>query len=334
MEQPELQTRLDRLMGHYSKKEGRVENLRGFPESHGGLTYGFDWVLSPHSRDSLVIRLAPRGVRRSGNTDVFRQAELLRILRTHGFPVAPVRYAGRDDEWFDTDYVVFEHVVGKAFLAWNPDVSFSRDPVDVAHKWRSAIELLAQVHKFNSDKYLADWESLTPIEGEVQRWDSILDQAAESEWVTLGSQVRDLLLSEEPPTSPLGLLHGDCQPSNILFHADGRVSALLDWELSCIGAQYYDLGWLIMIGDRRSWHSSWEPVNSLEPEEMIDYYTSLTGRSCEGVSWYRALANYKMAVITGLFVKLHRSGRRVDSEWEKFGLAAPNLYRRACELLS
>ena len=67
---------------------------------------------------------------------------------------------------------------------------------------------------------------------------------------------------------------------------------------------------------------------------MIDYYTSLTGRSCEGVSWYRALANYKMAVITGLFVKLHRSGRRVDSEWEKFGLAAPNLYRRACELLS
>jgi len=334
MEKTELASRLSRLLAYHSQKAGRVENVRGFQESHGGLTFGFDWVMPSCPRDSMVIRLAPRGVRRSGNTDVLRQSELLKTLRKHGFPVAPIRHAGRDDEWFDTDYVIFEHVEGKAFLAWDPDVSFSRDPADVAPKWRAAVELLAQVHQFNSGKYLADWEAPTPIEGEVERWDSILAQAAETEWMRLGSKVRALLLSTEPPNSPVGLLHGDCQPSNILFLADGRVSALLDWELSCIGAQYYDLGWLVMIGDRESWHPDWEPVNSLNPEEMIDYYASLTDRSCEGINWYRALANYKMAVITGLFVKLHRNGKRIDPDWEKFGLAAPNLFHRACEILS
>ena len=226
MEHSELETRLARFVVHFGEEGSHVENLRGFPESHGGLTYGFDWVTRSSHSESLVIRLAPRGVRRSGNTDVFRQAELLRVLRQHGFPVAPVRYAGRDDEWFDTDYVIFEFVVGKAFLAWNPHVSFSRDPIDVACKWRSAIELLAQVHQFDSQTHLSDWEDLTPIEEEVERWDSILIQAAEPGWVSLGNEVRDLLLLANPPSSPLGLLHGDCQPSNILFHEDGNISAL------------------------------------------------------------------------------------------------------------
>jgi len=333
MEPSELETRLQHFVRDHGGAGASAANLRGFPESHGGLTYGFDWKEAGRPDESFVIRLAPKGVRRSGNTDVYRQAKLLCVLAEHDFPVAPVRFAGRDDTWFDTDYVIFAFMPGRAFLAWDPHPSFSREPESVAAKWRAAVALVARVHAFDWEAYLGDWETPTPIENEVERWDSILSQAAEPEWTRHGTEVRAGLLASAPPASPQGLLHGDCQPGNILFRENGEVSALLDWELSSIGSQYYDLGWLVMIGDRSSWDPRWRPVNSLEPEDLIDYYRQLTGRSCQGISWYRALANYKMAVVTGLFVKLHRSGRRIDPEWEKFGYAAPSLFRRAIELL-
>ena len=128
-------------------------------------------------------------------------------------------------------------------------------------------------------------------------------------------------------------MHGDCTPGNILYNDAGQMVAMLDWELSAIGAQLYDLGWLVMIGDLGSWHPDWCPVNSLNPEEMIAEYAALTGRSCAGIGWYRALAGYRMAVVTGLFTRLHREGRRPDPAWERMALGVPAMYGRARELL-
>jgi aminoglycoside phosphotransferase (APT) family kinase protein len=331
----DLARRLADFADAHAEAPARVDNVRGFSHSHGGLTYGFDWVEGARAiRRRFVIRLAPVGVRRSGNTDVLRQAPLLKTLAAHGFPVPRVCFSGSDARWFGTDYVVFEHCPGRAFVVWDPDPSFPRTPEAVAPLWHHAVELLARVHTFDWSAHLGDWEAPTPIEREVERWDPILTQAAEPAWVALGERVRERLVASPPPASPMGLLHGDCQPSNILFREDGSVSALLDWELSSIGSQYYDLGWLVMIGDRDSWHPDWAPITPLEPGDLVARYRQLTGRACDGIAWYRALANYKMAVVTGLYVKLHRSGRRLDPAWEKFGRALPRLFAGAERLLA
>ena len=312
-----------------------MRGLRGFAGSHGGLTFGFE-IFDPGEEarcEALVIRLAPPGVRRSGNTDVERQVPLLRALRAHGFPVPRVRFSGGDDGSFPSAYVVFEHLPGRSFIVWDPDPGFDRSPAAVARLWIAAIRLLARVHRFDWSTHLADWEPPTPIEGEVRRWDPILARAAEPAWVQLGKGVRELLLRSGPPPSPIGLLHGDCQPGNILYGEGGRVLGLLDWELSAIGAQLYDLGWTLMLGDPESWHPQWCAVNPPSAATLIETYSAEMGREPRGLAWYRALAGYRMAVVTGLFTKLHREGRRRDAAWEKMALAVPSLYRRAAELL-
>ncbi len=335
MDLPQLEMRLQAFAERELGRTVSVEGVHGFSGSHGGLTYGFRWKVPGASAERFVIRLAPTGVRRSGNTDVLRQVPLLTTLREHGFPVPPICfYGGEEDGAFGTDYVVFRHVPGRAFVVWHPDVSFSRAPDAVAPLWEHAVDLLARVHAFDWEPHLGTWEAVTPIESEVERWDPILAQAAEPEWQRHGERVRERLTALAPPASPIGLLHGDCQPSNVLFLEDGRVSALLDWELSSIGSQYYDLGWLAMIGDRKSWHEAWQPVTPLEPEALIERYRDRTGRDCAGIAWYRALANYKMAVVTGLYVKLHRTGRRTDPAWEQFGRAVPHLFAGAERLLA
>lgn len=335
MELSELQPRLARFFAAHGGPSCSVRHLGGFAGSHGGLTFGFEvWDDVTDTRiDALVIRLSPVGVRRSGNTDVLRQVPLLTTLRTLGIPVPTIRHHGADDEFFPTAYVMFERLQGRAFIVWEPDAGFDLAPARVAGIWRQATGLLARVHGVDWQRHLGDWEAPQPIAHEVGRWDSILDKAAEPAWIALGTEVRELLLKSPPPPSPIGLMHGDCQPGNILFDANGEVVALLDWELSGIGAQYYDLGWQIMIGDRASWHPDWCPHNPLSPEEMIDHYRALTGRDCAGLNWYRALAGYRMAVVTGLYTKLHREGRRPDPAWEDMAKAVPAMYGRARELL-
>jgi aminoglycoside phosphotransferase (APT) family kinase protein len=335
VERAELQRRLEAFAGAHYGAGAAVRALRGFSGSHGGLTFGFEvWDAGSETRvEELVIRLAPVGVRRSGNTDVARQVPLLRTLKTHGFPVPAIRFAGEDDNWFPTAYVIFERLPGRAFIVWDPDPSFDRSAGAVAPLWRQAVRALARVHCFDWETHLQGWEAPTPIEGEVARWDPILTKAAEPDWRRRGEVVRELFSRTPPPASPVGLLYGDCQPGNILYDAAGRLVGLLDWELSGIGAQLYDLGWLVMIGDRASWHPDWCPVNPLSPEELAGEYEAAAGRSCAGLAWYRALAGYRMAVVTGLFTRLHREGRRPDPAWEQFGLAVPALYERARELL-
>jgi len=335
MELNELESCLARLVAAHYGHDARVHDLGGFAGSHGGLTFGFEVHDRRRERclDRLVIRLAPVGVRRSGNTDVLRQVPLLETLAQHGFPVPPIRFHGADDEFLPTAYVVFARLPGRSFIVWEPDASFDLSPRAVAPLWRQASALMARVHAFDWQRHLADWQDPSPIEAEVARWDSVLAKAAEPDWIRLGEEVRALLLEQGPPPSPVGLMHGDCQPGNILYDEHGQVVALLDWELSAIGAQLYDLGWQIMIGDRASWHPDWCPVNPLTPGGMIAEYERCSGRSAAGVDWYRALAGYRMAVVSGLFTRLHREGQRHDPAWERMALAVPAMYHRARELL-
>jgi len=53
-----------------------------------------------------------------------------------------------------------------------------------------------------------------------------------------------------------------------------------------------------------------------------------------GIEWYHAFACYRMAVVTGLFTRLHRTGRRIDPAWENIGTGVPLLLGKARRLLS
>ena len=51
------------------------------------------------------------------------------------------------------------------------------------------------------------------------------------------------------------------------------------------------------------------------------------------VNWFRALAAYKFAIISGFNLSLHRRGKRDDPLWETSKLSMEPLVTRALELL-
>ena len=328
---PDLAARLSRWALHFYGPGARVDGVEVMP-GHAGLSFGFTVGATGREAERLVMRVPPKGVKRRGNTDVLRQVPLLQALKAHGSPVATVRWWGEDEQWFDVPYVMVERLPGSTSIVRTGDPAYAG--VDPALLFGQAIDALAHIHRLDWLRSLAGWEAARPLDEEIAFWEPILAKAAEPEWIAMGEETRDLLLAHRPVDPPIGVFHGDFQTSNLLFD-NNRLVAVLDWEISGIGAQLLDLGWLIMMNDAESWHDGDQLVGVPPFEFFVDRYAAASGRSLslEDVAFYRALSGYRFGAISGLNVMLHRTGKRPDVEWERIALSVPSLFGRASALL-
>ena len=311
----------------------RAEGLRVMEAGHAGLTFGFDLVgPEPRRRRGLVLKLAPPGVRRSGNTDVYRQAPLLRGLAGAGLPVPEVPYADAGEDWFGTPFIMMERLAGLPFFVWHPDPAFDRSDAAVAPLWEQTIDATAALHRFDWQRHLPDWEAPRNLVDEIVRWDGVLAKSPRADWIASGRAARERLLATRPEGAPIGLVHGDCQPGNALFDL-GRLTGLIDWELASIGSRRIDAGWMMMLADRASWPDDWRPCCPMTPQQIAARYAQAMDEVCDDLPWYQAYAGYRLGAISCLNVHLHRSGRRPDETWERFAFAIPLMFGRATAIL-
>ena len=310
-----------------------AENLRVMEVGHAGLTFGFDLVgPGADERRGLVLKLAPPGVRRSGNTDVYKQAPLLRALAAAGLPVPDVPYAEAGGCWFGTPFIMMELLHGRPFFVWKPDPSFDLSSGAVTPLYEQTIAVMAALHRFDWRRHLPDWEAPRELGDEIVRWDPILAKSPRTDWIEHGKAVRERLLATRPDGAPIGLVHGDCQPGNALFEG-GRLTGLIDWELASIGSRRIDAGWMMMLADPGSWPDNWRPCCPLTPAQVAARYAQAMGEVCDDLPWYQAYAGYRLGAISCLNVHLHRSGRRPDAVWERFAFAIEPMFGRAAAIL-
>lgn len=310
-----------------------AEGLCVMEAGHAGLTFGFDLVgPESHQRRGLVLKLAPPGVRRSGNTDVYRQAPLLRALAAAGLPVPDVPFADAGEDGFGTPFIMMERLAGRPFFVWQPDPAFDRADAAVTPLWEQTIDAAAALHRFNWRRHLPDWEPPRDLAAEVARWDLVLAKSPRPDWIASGRALCERLLATRPEGGTIGLVHGDCQPGNALFDG-GRLTGLIDWELASIGSVRIDAGWMMMLADRESWPGDWRPCCPLTPRQIAARYEQAMNETCDDLPWYQAYAGYRLGAISCLNVHLHRSGRRPDATWERFAIAIPLMFGRAAAIL-
>ena len=313
-----------------------VHDFQIMEDGHAGLTYGFTVSTSgqtdrPNETRQYVLKVAPVGIRRSGNTDVFRQAQLLRTLFRVGLPVPDVPFASDGEEELGTPYIIMERLPGRTFVIWEPHASFGPDETDPI--WVQTTEALASIHAYDSRTGLADWNHRAELDGQVAFWSGILNKAEDEDWKRRGAQLAAALDGCDVTPGPIGLMHGDYQPGNVLFDG-GRLTGIIDWELACIGPQNLDVGWLLMMADKQCWHPDWSPRINLSREDVLTIYQAARGRAVEDVDWFQALACFRMTAIACLNIKLHRNGRRHDPIWEKFATCVTPLLDRGFSLLN
>jgi len=313
----------------------RVRDLAPMP-GNSGLSFGFTVTDADDTRlDAIVLRLAPPGVRRAGNTDVLRQVPLLRALHEAAIPVAPLRWSTDDPAWFGTDAIAQAKVDARPLHLYDIASGVDPGPDHGAGHLRRAVEALAAVHALDWRRALPDWERPRDVPAELGRWLPLLARAGDPAVTAAGEATYRLLCATAPTDPPIGLFHGDFQTNNVLYDpADGSVVAVVDWEIAGIGPQLLDLGWLAVMTDAGAWgpeHRARMKVLT-EPWRLPAWYEQASGHPVERFAWYQAMAAFRFAAIAAFNLHLHRTCRRHDPLYEGLTSSVPALFAHATRL--
>jgi aminoglycoside phosphotransferase (APT) family kinase protein len=128
--------------------------------------------------------------------------------------------------------------------------------------------------------------------------------------------------------------HGDFRLGNTLGQ-DGRVTAVIDWEIWSVGDPRVDLAWFTYFTDEACHPAapSSEPSGMPTAAELLDAYAAAGGASLADLRWFDALTRYKEAATTALLVKRARRSGPLAPALERMVPALPRLVDEAYEML-
>ncbi len=331
MSTEEIEDRLRLKFIRDSDGQKSILDFQIMPDGHAGLTFGFAATGLGRARDEYILKIAPFGVRRSGNTDVYRQAPLLHALFSAGLPVPDVPYSSPDETELGTPYIIMERLPGRTFVIWAPHISFR--PEETGPIWQQGAKALAQIHGYDWNPELSGWGRVRELSDELSFWAPILAKTENKTWLAKGQKLAAQLEGNLVAPGPIGVVHGDFQPGNLLY-ANTKLTGVIDWELAFIGPQNLDLGWLLMMADKDAWHDNWQPVCDISAEELVSIYEKERGQKVENKEWFEALACYRLGAIATLNIGLHQRGKRTDEFWERMISSVDTLFERGIELSS
>jgi len=128
--------------------------------------------------------------------------------------------------------------------------------------------------------------------------------------------VVEWLSSNVPTMSAPGILHGDYQFANVMFHhgTPARLAAVVDFEQTTIGDPLLDLGWMLYAwtdpGEEIKFNRYFSSREGLPTrQQMIDRYAEKTGRDLSNLSYYIVLAMFKLAVLLEMNVARAAAGK-------------------------
>lgn len=205
------------------------------------------------TRELVVRRTATAGV--LSWTEREQEFAVLRALAGRGLPVPAVLAVGVAERPF----LVMERLPGSPPGRLPPD--------ERAALGRELGTRLAQLHALDpGDLGVAAGVSAADATREqVQRFEQLYRSAQAAPVPLLGALLAWAERNVPEDGAAAVVLWGDPGPHNILV-ADGRVTALLDWELTHVGHPLDDLGAAV-----------WSCLGSIDPEDVVAGYELIAG---------------------------------------------------------
>lgn len=273
----------------------------------GGLSSETLMVDARGSRDghehseSLVVRLAPAAAGIFPEYDLAVQARAQEAADAHDIPAAvPVEHE-TDVQWLGAPFLVMPAIPGHVPGSMPIRDPWIMDRLDVASALsRRLYDTLAALHTI--DWRTAGLDSVIPVrdlDGELAYWTRYLDWYGDGEelapaltealaWCTAHRPAR------EPPSA---FLWGDVRLGNIIFDEDRRPVAVLDWEMTTIGAPEHDLAWQLTLEATQNELFGRSVPGFLDHDEACAHYEACAGRSLQDLEWFEVLAMMRSTAI-------------------------------------
>jgi aminoglycoside phosphotransferase (APT) family kinase protein len=244
--------------------------------------------------ERLILRRDPE----SSLIETDRATEYEAYAAFHGtaVPVPRPLFFETDPRWLDRPFFVMEEVVGAVSAP-----RFIDEPPYAAHrttigeqKWRILGEIAAaDVKKLG----LAAKLEAPPLDGcwkrELDHWERVIDDDELAPQPIARAAIRRLRRRPPPPPRRLSVVHGDYRTGNFLFDAEGRIRAILDWEMCHLGDPLEDLAWA--LDPLWSWPDRERPGKLLPRARALEIWQAASGIAidAEALGWWEIFASLK-----------------------------------------
>jgi aminoglycoside phosphotransferase (APT) family kinase protein len=322
------------LREHLPHLSGDTEiEFAQFPGGKANLTY-----LVRAGDTELVLRRPPLGPVAPKAHDMAREYRVLSVLH-EVYPKAPQAFLlCEDPEVMEKPFFVMERRVGHVIRgAWPTELTAAE--VGPRLVGENLVDGLAELHRV--DPVAIGLGDLGHPEGFVERQVSGWTQRwhdARHEDLRAMDDVAARLASAIPAPQSVALLHNDFKLDNTMIGDDGRIVAVLDWDMATIGDPLVDLGTMLAYwgapGPAAAVAAGSVMVGEAIPTaEVAARYADATGFDVSGVDWYRALGLFRVAVIVQQIYIRYLRGQTADERFAVLGDMVEPLAEGALELL-
>ena len=294
--------RLSAFLSERGLTSGPVTTKR-IGDGHSNLTY----LVTGDDGRSVVVRRPPPPPTPPGAHDMLREARLIGALADTAVPVAGLLAAAAADEVIDVHFYVMTFAAGPVVTTRTPP------PLDTPECRRQVGEALVDTL---ADLHAVDWRALGLTEmgkpegfnaRHLRRMGKLVvddDGRPPSHFAVIDSW----LGAHVPAESGAAIVHNDFRLGNVVLSLEepGRIAAVLDWELATIGDPLFDLGYFLSSVPEPD-TAACTPTEELgtamlEPgwptrKELAGRYAERTGADLSDLTWYTALALWKLAVL-------------------------------------
>nr|WP_062341286.1 phosphotransferase family protein [Herbidospora sakaeratensis] len=263
---------------------------------------------------TVVVRRPPLGHVLATAHDMGREFRVMGALQDTDVPVPRMYHFCDDVEVVGAPFYVMEYVEGTP-TRLSPEVG------------EHLADVLARLHVIDPAKVgLGDFGRPEGfLDRQVNRWKRQLDASRSRELAGI-DELFARLAADVPASGPAAIVHGDFKLGNTLIR-DGRVAAVLDWEMSTLGDPLTDLALFLLYADFP--HLDIGALGGeVDTAALAAHYTARSGRDTTRLGWYVGLACFKLAVITeGIYFRFTQ-GLTVGAGFEDIGdIVAPLVER-------
>ena len=318
---------LDRLTGHLDAEGVGSGPVNGLEKLAGGTQNLL--IRFRRAGRSYVLRMPPEHPRANSNATMVREATILAGLAGSDVPHPQLVSLCEDLDVLGCCFFVMEDIDGFNAMSEVPE-PFRDDPAMQHRMGLSLVDALAALGRVDPDaagvSHLGRAEGW--LERQVARWQRQLDSYADLEGWPGPAALGDVeglgqwLQQRVPLHWQPGIIHGDFHLGNLLFKRTApEVAAVLDWELATIGDPLLDLGHLLATWPGPGGPGRTPPAAPLpglpDRQDIIERYAAGSHRDLgddfELVSWYQALACFRLAVLLeGTHARACAGQARVD----------------------
>ena len=265
-----------------------------------------------------------------------REYRLMAGLHPLGFPVPRPHALCMDLSIIGSIFYVMEFAVGRTF--WDGKLP-GHTPAERRAIYEAMIRTLAGLHQINpEDAGLGDYgRPGNYFARQIARWTTQY-RATQTDDIPEVERLIAWLPTTVPEQTRSSIIHGDYRIDNLVFAADGRVRAVLDWELSTLGDPladfaYLAVNWLMPSGERGAGllGLNFEATGVATLGQATSLYCELTGRDdgMPDLNWHFAYSLFRLLGIVQGIKRRFLDGSASSDQAEQAGSHVPMLAAQA-----